>query len=387
MTGEALRPFTISIPPERVAALRARLRGTQWPEASPASDGPFGLDPGWLRRFCDYWAGDYDWEAEQDRMNRSDHFLVRVQGSDVHVQIVRSDRPDAVPLLLTHGWPSTFDEMHLIAELLAHPADPAAPAFHVVVPSLPGFGFSPERAEPTGAVEVGLLWCALMTALGFDRFAAHGGDFGAAVTTVIAAVAPERLIGIHLTSATGCRPTGRELDDEEHAWVSDHASWRDRDWGYLQVQRNRPDSLAVALSDSPAGMAGWILDRWWSWTDRQAGQSLEDVVDLRSLATLVSLYWLTGTTPSSMRMYRRTFGAEAVPAPFAADHFRIDVPTAVAAFREPIVPPASLLEPHFDLRRYTRMTRGGHFPALESPGDLVADLRTFLGSLVAVPAQ
>lgn len=387
MTGEGLRPFTISIPPERVTALRDRLRQTQWPEPSPAADGPFGIDTGWLRRFCDYWAEDYDWDAEVDRLNRSGQHLIRVEGSDVHVQIVRSDRADAVPLLLTHGWPSTFDEMRVIAPLLARPADPTSPAFHVVVPSLPGFGFSPERAEPTGAVEVGLLWCALMTALGFDRFAAHGGDFGAAVTTVIAAVAPERLIGIHLTSATGCRPTGRDLTLAEVAWTSEHASWRDRDWGYLLLQRTRPDSLAVALSDSPAGMAGWILDRWWSWTDRQPGESLDDVVELRDLATLVSLYWLTGTAPSSTRMYQRTFGTESVPAPFAAEDFRIDVPTAVAAFREPIVPPESLVAPHFDLRRYTRMPRGGHFPALEAPGDLVTDLRAFLGPLVAAPAQ
>lgn len=367
--------FTIEIPPAAVADLKRRLRGTRWPSLAAQPEAPYGVNTAWLQDFCAYWATEFDWYAVQDRLNKGEQHLVAIGNIRVHAQVWRSAEPDAVPLLVTHGWPSTFDEMrHLAYRLTTKDPDTAA-VFHVVAPSLPGFGFSPEPAAPHGPVEIAQLWCALMTELGFERFAAHGGDFGAAVTAAVGAIAPERVLGMHLTAATGMRPD-RALTPDEEAWLRDTTTWRDRDWGYLHLQRTRPDTASVALSDSPAGLAGWILDRWWSWTDRAPGQDLDDVIDRGDLAALVSIYWFTASIGSSMRMYRHVFGSDDPPPAFAPTDFRLDVPTHIAAFREPVVPPATLLRRHFDLRRYTTMDRGGHFPALEATADLARDLRS-----------
>lgn len=228
---------------------------------------------------------------------------------------------------------------------------------------------------------VAKLWLKLMHELGYEKFAAHGGDFGAAVTGSLAVLSPDRLIGVHLTSASASLPPFRALTPDERIWAETFSRWRDREWGYLHLQRTRPNTPAFGLTDSPAGLAAWLLEKWWRWTDQRTVTDLAELISLDDLATIVSIYWFTRTAGSSMRMYRGAFGSETPPPLWTRGDFYIDVPAAILACREPLVPPRTLVERHFDLRSYSTLNQGGHFPALECPETLVAELRGFFADL------
>jgi pimeloyl-ACP methyl ester carboxylesterase len=384
MTTATVRPFTVHVGDDALADLRRRLAATRWPEPIPGTGWEYGIDVDWLRDLCGYWADGFDWRAQEALLNTWPQVVVDVAGLAVHCLHVRGRGADPLPLVVTHGWPSTTFEFSKVVGPLTDPAahggDPAD-AFHLVVPSLPGYGFSAApRERGMSASRVSDLWVELMGALGYERFASHGGDWGSAVTTALGARHPERMVGLHLTMLAPPIDVAA-LTPEQRTWWDDLQRYRDAEWGYVHLQRTKPQTPAVGLTDSPAGLAAWILEKWWRWSD-----CVDDVSGARDLLrsftrdellTNVAIYWFTATIGSSLRMYRETFE----PGSTITQPARIDVPTGVSLFREPNAPPRELVEPWYDLRRYTVADRGGHFPALENPDAIVHELREFLRPL------
>jgi microsomal epoxide hydrolase len=383
VSGVTLRDFRIDIPDTHLDDLRRRLDHTLWPQVIPDTGWDYGTDVAWLRNLCDRWRSAYDWRAAEATLNGLHHHLVDTDGVTVHLVHAPSPEPDAIPLVLTHGWPSTFFEMTKIIGPLsdprAHGGDPAD-AFHVVVPSLPGYGFSSPPAERGwDARRVARAWVAVMAELGYDRFGSHGGDWGSAVTTALGAQFPERMIGLHLAMLVPPIDPA-ELTPAERVWWDDLQRYRDAEWGYVHLHRTKPQTAAIALTDSPAGLASWISEKWWRWTDCADEHGVRDVfrrITPDELLTTLSIYWLTRSIGPSLRMYYETFA----PGSTIAQPDRIEVPTGVAVFNEPNRPPRRFAEPWYDLRRWTEIDDGGHFPALENPDALVAELRAFFRPL------
>jgi microsomal epoxide hydrolase len=383
LVRDGVAPFAVSVADSELDDLRARLAATRWPESVPGSGWDYGTDVDWLRALCAYWSDGFDWRAQEAVLNEWPQVLVRVGNRDVHCVHVPGVGPDPMPLVATHGWPSTSFEFHKVIGPLTDPArfggDPDD-AFSLVVPSLPGYGFSDPPAEPGfGTTQVAGAWVELMAALGYERFGSHGGDWGSAVTTALGARHPERMIGLHLTmAAPPFDPVS--LTPAQRAWWDALQQYRDREWGYVQLQRTKPQTPAFALTDSPAGLAAWILEKWWRWSDCEDAHGSRDLLRVYTrdeLLTTVTIYWVTRTIGPSMRMYRESFG----PGAAIAQAQRIDVPTGLSVFRDPNAPPRELVEPWYDLRHYTVTERGGHFPALENPDALVRELRDFFRPL------
>jgi microsomal epoxide hydrolase len=379
----ALRPFRIEIPDAELDELRRRLAATRWPDAIPGTGWEYGCDVEWLKSLCAYWRDGFDWRAQEARMNTWPHFVVEVDGHALHCVHVEGRGPAPMPLVATHGWPSSFFELlGLIGPLTdpgRHGGDPRD-AFHLVVPSLPGYAFSSApRERGVGAARVADLWVGLMRALGYERFAAHGGDWGAAVTTALGARHPARMLGLHVTMLPAPVDPAA-LAPEQRAWWQQVEHYRDREWGYVHLQRTKPQTAAFALTDSPAGLAAWILEKWWRWSDCADERGERDplrVFGRDALLVTPTLYWVTRTIGPSMRMYYETFG----PGSSLGPPPRLEVPLGVSLFNEAIAPPRELLEPWYPLRRYTRTARGGHFPALENPEALVREVREFFRPL------
>lgn len=379
----AVEPFTISVTDDLLADLRARLDATRWPQTIPGAGWDYGTDIDWLRDLCSYWRDSFDWKAQERALNEWPQVLVRCGDIRVHAVHVRGTGPDPLPLVLTHGWPSTFFEMHKVigplADPGAHGGDPAD-AFHVVVPSLPGYGFSsPPTARGFNTGKVASLWVELMEALGYERFGSHGGDWGSAVTTGLGARHPERMIGIHL--AMLAPPIDEaSLTPEQREWWDALKVYRDAEWGYVHLQRTKPQTASFALTDSPTGLAAWILEKWWRWSDVVDEHGIRDPYRRYTrdeLLTTVMLYWVTGAIGPSMRLYAETFGSGSV----IRQPSRIEVPTGVALFNEINRPPRELAEPYYNIRRWTEIDDGGHFPAMENPDALVHELREFFRPL------
>jgi pimeloyl-ACP methyl ester carboxylesterase len=379
------QPFAVHVDSAEIEELRRRLHATRWPPPGPGRGWDDGTDVGWLRDLCAYWADGFDWRAQEQLLNAFAQVLVRIGGLDVHCAHVRGRGPHPMPLVLTHGWPSSWFEFTKVIDALADPGshggDPQD-AFDVVVPSLPGYGFSSAPGEPgMSAARVADVWAELMTALGYTRFASHGGDWGAAVTTALGTRHPGRMIGLHLTMAAP--PLGPStFTTGQREWWDGVQAYRDREWGYVHLQRTKPQTPAFALTDSPAGLAAWVLEKWWRWSDcadERGERDLWRVYTRDELLTTVSIYWFTRSIGPSMRMYYESFG----PGATIAQAHRVEVPTGFSLFRDPNAPPRALVEPWYDVRRYVTIDRGGHFPALENPGALVREVREFFRPLRA----
>ena len=377
------QPFKIHVADEAIEDLQRRLALTRWPPAIPGVGWDYGTDVAWLRPLCDYWRDGFDWRTQEAFLNSFPQLLVRVGGLDIHCIHVRGRGPDPLPLVATHGWPSSFFELHKVIGPLADPAahggDPRD-AFDVVVPSLPGYGYSDaSTTRGMSAAAVADLWVDLMVTLGYDRFGSHGGDWGSAVTSALGARHAGRMIGLHLTMvAPPIVPTS--LTPDQRRWWDAVQLYRDREWGYVHLQRTKPQTPAVALTDSPAGLAAWILEKWWRWSDcadERGERDLLRVYTRDELLTNVSIYWFTRSIGPSIRLYYETFGLGAT----IPQTRRIDVPTGLSLFKDPNAPPRELVEPWYDLRRYETIDRGGHFPALENPEAVVTELREFFRPL------
>jgi pimeloyl-ACP methyl ester carboxylesterase len=373
--------FVVDVPDRDVEDLRARLGATRFaPRIRPGRRG--GTDPAVLRDFVRYWGEEYDWRAAEARLNRLPQRLVDVDGVPLHVVHARGTRqpgsPPPIPIVLTHGWPSSFLEFERLLPLLTSPAEHGgAPgdAFDVVVPSLPGFGFS--ALPPRGPVEperIARLWAALMERLGYPRFGAAGGDIGSHVTNFLGAEHAGRVIGVH-THHPPLHPVldpAVPLTPAEGRYLDERATAIGPDSSYAALQANRPDTAAASLSDSPAGLAAWILEKYHDWGDTAA--DLFAVFPRETLATIVSLYWFTNTIGTSFRPY--VDGEATPPLP------PVSVPAAVSLTPEDAGYPREFAERTYrDLRQWRGPERGGHFLALENPGRLARDLADFFRPL------
>ncbi len=376
-----IEPFTIAIPQTQLDDLHLRLAQTRWPDAG-AGAWQDGADPTYLRDIVGYWRDTYDWRRAEARLNSFPQVRVDCDGIRIHALHMRGNGPAPLPLVLTHGWPGSIFEMLDIAPLLTDPAahggDPSD-AFDLVIPSLPGYGFSDRPSVGgTNPPKIAQLWLRLMSALGYERFGAQGGDWGATVSFELALAAPDRLTGVHLNFLPpGYLPTLDDLTDastEEIAALEARAHWVATEGAYAAVHGTKPQSLAYGLNDSPAGLAGWILEKFKTWSD--SGDDIESTFTRDDLLTNISIYWHTQTISSSIRLYRERTLAPPAPPPV-----RPDVPFGFAAFPKELWSPArSLIERVVRLDRYTVMPRGGHFAALEQPELLAADIRAFFRS-------
>jgi microsomal epoxide hydrolase len=374
-----VEPFVVDISDEVLADLRQRLHSTRWPDQLPGTGWDYGTDIDYLQLLCRHWADEFVWRAAERRLNHWTQFITEIDGQRIHFIHARADERDAVPLLVLHGWPGSVAEMLPIIEPLRCPPD--GPAFDVVCASLPGFGFSGPTTQVGWHVRrVAAAMVELMRRLGYLRFCALGGDWGATTCNYLGLDFPAALDGIYLTMAAAGPPEGADpeaLSDRERAWVAESAAFFVREAGYLQMQGTRPQTLAYAMHDSPAGLAGWIVEKFRAWSDCDG--DLESAIGRNHLLTNLTVYWATNTANSSFRIYLETMRAglfQPVPQ-------RIEVPTACAIFpKETVKVPRSWAEHAWDLRHWTEMPRGGHFPALEVPDLLVPDVRRFFGDLL-----
>lgn len=371
-----IKPFHIAVGDDVLADLKDRLHRTRWPEAELVDDWSQGAPLDWIQDICRYWAGQYDWRQRETRLNRFAQFKTEIDGLDIHFVHMRSPHAGAMPLIITHGWPGSIVEFHKVIEPLVDPAahggDPAD-AFHVICPSLPGFGLS---SKPTttgwGVDRIAATWAKLMARLGYARYGAQGGDWGSAVTTSLGAQDPEHCAGIHITLAMSARPKveGQPTPEEARALkgAEYYAEW---DSGYSKQQSTRPQTLGYGLTDSPAGQAAWILEKFWAWTDCNGHP--ENVLGRDELLDNVMLYWVTATAASSARLYWESFG------PKRRTPHTVTVPTGVAVFPQEIVTPVRRwMEGSFtDIRHWTEMPKGGHFAAFEQPALFIHDVRAF----------
>ena len=377
----SIRPFTIDVPQPVLHDLRQRLAHTRWPEPAPVDGWQQGVPLAWLQAICRHWADGYDWPQRQALLNRHPQFITNLDGLDIHFLHVRSPHASAMPLLLTHGWPGSVVEFQQVIGPLTDPTahgGSAADAFHLVIPSLPGFGFS---AKPTttgwGVDRIAGAWAQLMARLGYGRYAAQGGDWGSAVTSAIGALDTAHRLAIHVTLAMGARPLPGDAPppDELHA-LQRAQFYRDWDSGYSQQQATRPQTVGYALTDSPAGQAAWILEKFWAWTDSH-GDPL-NVIDRDALLDNLMLYWVTASAASSARLYWESFG------PGKRKALPVAVPTGVAVYPQEIVPPVRRwmeAAGFSNIQHWQAMPRGGHFAAFEQPALFIDDLRAFFGTL------
>ncbi len=370
--SDAITPFTIDVPDEVLDDLRHRLRNTRWPEAEPVDDWSQGIPLRYVREVCDYWADGYDWRARERQLNRFAQFTTEIDGLDVHFIHARSPHPDALPLIITHGWPGSIVEFHKVIEPLvdpvAHGGDPAD-AFHVVAPSLPGFGFSGKPSETGwGVGKIGEVFAQLMARLGYDRYVAQGGDWGSAVTTAIGSLDPDHCAGVHVTLTMGAMGAISDPPTPEEANALERAKYyQDWDSGYSKQQSTRPQTVGYGLVDSPSGQAAWILEKFWAWTDCDGHP--ENVLTRDELLDNVMLYWATASGASSARIYWESFGR--------GPRFHVDVPAGVSVYPQEIVPPIRhWAETQFsNIVHWAEHERGGHFAAFEVPDVFVDDVR------------
>jgi pimeloyl-ACP methyl ester carboxylesterase len=373
-----IRPFTVNIPQPTLDDLQARLARTRWPDEVDGAGWDYGANLAYMRTLVKYWQTDFDWRRQERAMNALPHFRAQVDGLGVHFIHARGRGPAPMPLLVTHGWPSSFVEMLEIIPLLADPGahggDPAD-AFDVVVPSVPGFGFSDRPGRGMTRSRVAALWARLMEGLGYARYAAHGNDIGAVISGWLAHDAPERLIALHTMMPSFPSPVigedAQPLTDAERAYAEVQARWMREEAGYNAIQETRPQTLAYGLHDSPVGLAAWIVEKWRAWTD-PAGD-VERYFSRDLLLANVTLYWVSETANAANRSYY-----ERAREPRSITE-RIAVPTGVALSTEAVqrTPRERAERGYADIRRWTEFDRGGHFMAAEEPALLAAELREF----------
>jgi len=378
-----MTPFTLHVPDAALADLRARLANTRLADAAPGPDWAYGTSLPYLRALLVHWRDGFDWRAAEAALNAFPQVMLPIAGIDLHTLHVPGKGPNPTPLLLLHGWPgSVFEFLDIIPRLTdpgAFGGDPAD-AFTVVAPSLPGYGlsFAPGQAR-FGVVEIADAMAELMTALGYPRFAAQGGDWGGFTCSALGVRHPERLLGIHLNllSTRPDAPPPADPTEEEAQYLRDVGHWLREETGYMWIQGTRPQTLAFALTDSPAGLAAWIAEKFHAWTDNDG--SIESAVSRDRLLANIALYWFTGCIGASFwPYYARLHGPWPVP-----EGRTVDVPMGYAAFpREIRRPPRSIAEQTYtDIRRWTVMPKGGHFAALEQPAALAAEIAAFFRPL------
>lgn len=374
-----VRAFRVSVPASVLDDLRERLERTRWPDEITDSGWDYGTNLAYLKELVEYWRRDFDWSAQERLLNSFPQFRADVGGCDVHFVHQPGKGPKPLPLILIHGWPGSFFEMYKVIGPLADPAahgGDAADAFDVVVPSLPGYGFS-GRPDVRG---VNVAWIAgafarlMDDTLGYSRFGSQGGDWGAAITSQLARDFPDKVIGIHLNMVSGTRRRvpEEEQTDAEKEWLRAGREFTTGEAGYSRIQGTKPQTLAYGLNDSPAGLAGWIVEKFRRWSDCDG--DVERAFTKDELLTNIMIYWVTETINSSTRLYYEASHTPRLESPPS----RIEVPTGAAIFPKEIVrPPRDAVERAYNIQHWTEMSSGGHFAALEKPAELVEDIRAF----------
>jgi pimeloyl-ACP methyl ester carboxylesterase len=382
--ADQVTPFRIEIPEADLRDLRERLEGTRWPEEETVEDWSQGVPLAYLQELCRYWAQEYDWRSTEARLNALPQFRTEIDGLRIHFVHVRALHPDALPLVITHGWPGSIVEFEKVIGPLtdptAHGAD-AADAFHVVCPSLPGYGFSDKPTKPGWGVErIASAWIRLMARLGYDRYGAQGGDWGTSVSTSIGQQDPDHVAGIHLTPPLA-PPDPATLDDltkQEQAALASLEHAREWESGYSAEQSTKPQTLGYALVDSPTALCAWILEKFRSWTDCDGHP--ENVLTRDELLDNVMLYWLPRAGASSARLYWESIRQvnQWISGPTTDT---VAVPTGCSIFpKERQRPSRRWAEKRFlDIRYWNEPNRGGHFAAFEQPGLFVNEVRSFFG--------
>lgn len=371
----AIAPFVLAVPQAQLDDLHARIDAARWPERETVGDWSQGTPLAALQELVAYWRHGYDWRACEARLNALGQFVTPIDGLDIHFLHIRSPHAGALPLVMTHGWPGSVIEFMGVIEGLTNPAD-GAQAFDLVLPSLPGFGFSGKPAQAGWGVErIGRVWGELMRRLGYTRWVAQGGDWGSAVTTAIAVQQVPGCAGIHLNMPMG-RPLPEDLANPTPAELKALGAlkhYQEWDSGYSTQQRTRPQTVGYGLVDSPVGLAAWIFEKMWAWTDN-AGSPF-DALARDAILDNIMLYWLPATGASSARLYWESFGS------FAPQ--RIELPVAVSAFPKEILPtPRKWAERNYaNLTHWGELERGGHFAAWEQPRAFVEELRAAFAPL------
>ncbi|WP_059043060.1 epoxide hydrolase family protein [Paenibacillus rubinfantis] len=383
----ALKPYRIHVPEEVLDDLKHRLHHVRWPDQPENTGWERGTEMTYLQSLVTYWRDHYDWRAQEARLNRFSQYRCNVNGIDIHFVHERGKGPHPLPLILTHGWPDSFLRYEKIIPLLIDPASyggRAEDAFDVIVPSVPGFGFSGRPTHPgMNNAQVAELWVKLMTEeLGYEKFAAAGGDVGSGVTRYLAANHPELLYGIHLTDIGIIRALMNsseesELSAEERRYQQAASAWVAQEGGYMSIQSTRPQTLAYGLSDSPVGLASWILEKLRTWSDCDGDLRQRFTED--ELLTHIMIYWVTNTVGSAAHLYYEN--THTLP-PLGY----ITVPTALALFKADILPPPKeWVMRNLNISRWTSIPRGGHFTAMEEPELMADDLRAFFRSYRVSP--
>ncbi|GHH51034.1 epoxide hydrolase family protein [Streptomyces candidus] len=371
----AITPFRVEIPGADLADLHERLARTRWPERETVDDWSQGLPLGYAKELCAYWREGYDWRAAEARINGVPQFRTEIDGLGIHFVHLRSPHPQAVPLLVTHGWPGSVVEFLDLLRPLTDPADPAD-AFHVVCPSLPGFGFSDRPAAAGWTAErTARAWDVLMSRLGYDSYFAHGVDWGSFITAILGEQdeGRGRLRGIHVTMPFARPPQEQvELSERDLAGLARMKEFKEQESGYSVLQTTRPQTLGYGLTDSPAGQLAWMAEKYWAWSDHDG--DLEKVICRDRLLDAVSVGWFAATAASSARIYWESQNRLALG--------EVRVPSAVSNYPKDGRMPRPWIEGRFtDLRSWKEHERGGHFPALEDPEQLASDIREFVREL------
>ena len=378
-----LQPFTIDIQDKTLDDLHERLRLSRWPDEVDDAGWAYGTSLPYLKELATYWQNQFDWRKQESMLNQFRQFKTTVDRIGIHFIHERGKGPKPLPIVLTHGWPDSFFRMYKLIPLLTDPeahGGNADDAFDVVVPSIPGFGFS-DRPHQKGftAEHVAGLFAQLMTdALGYPRFAAHGGDWGSSITEQLAFTHPDALVGIHLTDVPyhhlfTIKPD--DLSPAEQNYLEAGKTWQMSEGAYAMIQSTKPQTLAYGLNDSPVGLLGWIIEKFQSWSD--SGGDIEARFSKDELLTNVMIYWVTQTINSANRLYY-----ESQHNPSKLTEGRTEVPTGVAIFpKDLVLSPKEFAQRFFNVQHWTQMPRGGHFAALEEPELLANDIRTFFRSL------
>jgi len=371
---DAITPYRIEIPESTLDDLRQRLANTRWPDPETTDDWSQGIPLAYMQEVVLYWASEYDWRRCEARLNRFDSFKTTLDGLGIHFLHVRSSQQDALPLVMTHGWPGSIVEFFKVIEPLADPAAQGGnpgDAFHVICPSLPGYGFSDKPTETGwGTGRIARAWAELMKRLGYDRYVAQGGDWGALVTTEIALADPDHCAGIHLNMpiAAPDPETMNDLTPQEKSALESMQHYQDWDSGYSKEQSTRPQTVGYGLVDSPSGQAAWILEKFWAWTDCDGHP--ENVLTRDELLDNVMFYWLPAAAASSARLYWESFNK--------INFDPIDIPVGCSIFPKEIF----RCSRRWAEKRYNKLVhwnelgKGGHFAAFEQPDTFINELRT-----------
>jgi len=373
-----IKPFTVNILQSILDDLKLRLALTRWPDELSGSAWKYGADLAYIKELTQYWQHSFDWRKVEREINAYPNFMADIDGHQIHFMHIKGKGKRSVPLIITHGWPGSFLEMMKLIPLLTENADFS---FDLVIPSIPGFGFSGKPTEPgCNSAFVADLWHQLMTTLGYNRYGAQGGDIGSGISTWLALKYPSHLIGLHLNYISGSyKPylkEGEQLTEEVIAFQQTVAEWSAREGAYAHLHATKPLTAAYGLNDSPVGLCAWIIEKFNSWSDN--GGDIENVFTKDELLANVTLYWITQTIHSSMRMYNEN---SKNPMVFGQNDY-ISVPLAFAEFpKELPTPPRSYIEKGFNVRHWTSMPAGGHFAAVEQPDLLSKDLLYFFSEL------